>query len=246
MGGLEPVVLGAGCVAFGAGRRHDPPLAVNPLIRFIPAFLVRFFASPYVAGDSLEQALQVVQKLFRERGLLATLDLLAEDIRTVEQAQRNLDVYLRMVDAAAASGLSAEVRPTLSLKPSSYTTSPLHEGGDAAGSFEAIRRIAERAGERSVGLSIDMEGRHWTDFTLDTLRRLHADGHRHVGAVDARELIAVEHLAPARAHRLVSHEQHRVAFIGQRVHEVVQDTTTGRHTARRHDDRGVLRLLDRT
>ena len=29
------------------------PPRVNPLIRVIPAFLVRFFASPYVAGDSL-------------------------------------------------------------------------------------------------------------------------------------------------------------------------------------------------
>lgn len=168
-------------MAFGSLGRHDPPLAVNPLIRFIPAFLVRFFAKPYVAGDSLDQALAVVQKLFRDRGLLATLDLLAEDIRTDEQAQRNLDTYLRMVDAVGR--LPAESRPTLSLKPSSYTTAPLHEGGDGAGSFDAIRRIAERAGERDVSLSVDMEGRHWTDFTLDALRRLHAEGHRHVGAV---------------------------------------------------------------
>ena len=156
---------------------------MNPLIRFIPAFLVRFFAKPYVAGDSLEQALSVVQKLFRDRGLLATLDLLAEDIRTAEQAQRNLDTYLRMVDAVAAADLPLEARPTLSLKPSSYTTEPLHEGGDAAGSFSAIQAIAARAGERGVALSVDMEGRHWTDFTLDALRRLHADGHRLVGAV---------------------------------------------------------------
>lgn len=156
---------------------------MNPLIRFIPAFLVRFFAKPYVAGDSLEQALVVVQKLFRDRGLLATLDLLAEDIRTAEQAQRNLDTYLRMVDAVAALDLPAGARPTLSLKPSSYTTDPLHEGGTAEGSFAAIQRIAARAGERGVALSIDMEGRHWTDFTLDALRRLHAEGHRHVGAV---------------------------------------------------------------
>jgi proline dehydrogenase len=170
-------------VAFAARRRHDPPLAVNPLIRFIPAFLVRFFAKPYVAGDSLEQALLVVQKLFRDRGLLATLDLLAEDIRSDEQAQRNLDTYLRMIDAVARSELPVAARPTLSLKPSSYTTSPLHEGGDAAGSFAAIRRIAERARDAGVALSIDMEGRHWTDFTLDALRRLHAEGHNHVGAV---------------------------------------------------------------
>jgi hypothetical protein len=101
---------------------------VNPLIRVIPSFLVRFFASPYVAGDSLQKAVGVVQKLRRERGLWSTLDLLAEDIRTDEQAQQNLDAYLQMVDAAAA--LPAEDRPTLSLKPSSYTTKPMQHGGD--------------------------------------------------------------------------------------------------------------------
>jgi proline dehydrogenase len=156
---------------------------VNPLIRCIPAFLVRFFASPYVAGDSLEKALAVVARLHAERGLLATLDLLAEDIRTPDQAQQNLDTYLRMVEAAAACPLPPAARPTLSLKPSSYTTSPLQHGGDAAGSREAILRIAERARERSVGLSIDMESRHWTDFTLATLRELHEQGMRHVGGV---------------------------------------------------------------
>src|SRR5262249_24799590 len=140
-------------------------LAVNPLIRVIPSFLVRFFASPYVAGDSLQKAIDVVRKLRAERGLLSTLDLLAEDIRKPEQAQQNLDPYLQMVDAAAA--VAAADRPTLSLKPSSYTTAPLQAGGDAAGSREAILRIVQRAAERGVGLTIDMESRHWTDYTLE-------------------------------------------------------------------------------
>ena len=156
---------------------------MNPLIRLIPAFLVRFFAKPYVAGASLDEAMQVVHKLFRERGLLATLDLLAEDIDREEQARANLDTYLRMVDAAAASGLPADARPTLSLKPSSFTANPLHLEGDGAGAFDAMMRIVEHAAAKGVRLTVDMEGRHWTDFTLDALRRIHAAGHTHVGAV---------------------------------------------------------------
>ena len=154
---------------------------MNPLIRVIPAFLVRFFAKPYVAGDSLDQAMAVVDKLRRERRLLSTLDLLAEDIRDEEQARRNLDTYLEMVTAAAA--IPVEDRPTLSLKPSSYTTSPLHEGGDAKGSKEALLQIARRAAEHDVDVSVDMEGHPWTDFTLDALDALHADGLRNVGCV---------------------------------------------------------------
>jgi proline dehydrogenase len=155
---------------------------VNPLIRLIPPFLVRFFAAPYVAGDSLDRALQVVRRL-AERGILATLDLLAEDIQRPEQAAANLETYLRMVDAAADSGLPDGARPSLSLKPSSYTTRPLHGGGDADGAYAALAAIAEHAGRRGVALTVDMEGRHWTDFTLDAVRRLHAAGHRHVGCV---------------------------------------------------------------
>lgn len=154
---------------------------MNPLIRVIPSFLVRFFASPYVAGDSLQKAVAVVQKLRRERGLFSTLDLLAEDIRTDELAQQNLDTYLQMVDAAAA--LPAEDRPTLSLKPSSYTTKPMQHGGDAAGSREALFQIARRAKQKGVALTIDMESRHWTDFTLDAFRAMHQEGLDHVGIV---------------------------------------------------------------
>ena len=155
--------------------------AVNPLIRIIPAFMVRFFAKPYVAGDSLAKAMQVVVKLRKDMGLVSTLDLLAEDIKAPEQAQRNLQAYLDMVDAAAE--MAPADRPTLSLKPSSYTTSPLHEGGDAAGSREAMLEIARKAAAADVQVSIDMEGRQWTDFTLETLRVMHAEGLRNVGCV---------------------------------------------------------------
>jgi proline dehydrogenase len=141
------------------------------------------FARPYVAGDSLAKAMGVVHKLHRERGLLSTLDLLAEDIRTDEQARGNVDAYLQMVEAVAASGLSVEDQPTLSLKPSSYTTEPLQHGGDGTGSLAAMQKIAHRAAERGVSVTIDMESRHWTDFTLDAVRRFHAAGHRHVGCV---------------------------------------------------------------
>lgn len=154
---------------------------MHPLIAAIPPFLVRHFAKPYVAGDSLAAAMAVVKQLRRERGLLATLDLLAEDIREEQQVARNLAAYLAMVDAAAAVPLAD--RPTLSLKPSSYTTRPLHERGDAVGSFAAMQQIAERAAPAGVNLSIDMEGRHWTDFTFDALAKLHKLGHRHVGCV---------------------------------------------------------------
>lgn len=180
---------------------------VNPLIRIIPAFLVRTFASPYVAGDSLEKAMGVVHKLRNERDLLATLDLLAEDIRTDAQVRQNLDAYLRMVDAAASADMPVAARPTLSLKPSSYTTAGMHEGGDGRGSLDAMLQIVRAAAAKNVRLTIDMEGRHWTDFTLDAVKKIHAEGHRHVGIVMQTRLHRTEKdldaLPPGQRVRLV-------------------------------------------
>lgn len=181
-------------LAFAAGssfNHHD----VNPLIRVIPPALVRFFAGPYVAGDSLSAAMQAAVDVWRQRGVHATLDLLAEDIHSEDAVQRNLDTYLAMVDAVHADDRfgSDAAKPTLSLKPSSYTTDPLDRGGAAETSRAALFQIADRAKEKGVGLTIDMEGRDWTDFTLDVLSDLHRAGYTDVGAVLQTRLNRTEH-----------------------------------------------------
>ncbi|MEZ5964099.1 MAG: proline dehydrogenase family protein [Planctomycetota bacterium] len=166
------------------GRRIIlPPL--KPYVRVIPPFLVRFFARPYVAGDSLAKAMDTAADLLVRRGLLTTLDLLAEDIETDAAVRANLDAYLRMVDAASNDPRfpTAEQRPTLSLKLSSYTTSPRQSGGSATGSREAARQIVEAATPHGVRVTVDMESTEWTDYTLDFVRALHAEGHAHVGCV---------------------------------------------------------------
>ncbi len=145
---------------------------------------MRFFAGPYVAGDSLSRAMGVAARLWTARHLLTTLDLLAEGIETPELAAGNVQTYRDMIDAVAADGRFANgARPTISMKPSSYTTSPLEAGGDGEGSRDAAFALCDYARERQVGLTMDMESRHWTDFTLDLLDDLHGAGHTHIGAV---------------------------------------------------------------
>lgn len=181
---------------------------MNPLIRFIPPFFVRFFARPYVAGDSLDKAMAAARDLWHRRSLSTTLDLLAEDIREQSQADANLATYLSMVDAVAAdAALTGEAQPTVSLKPSSFTIAPLQAGGDASGSRAAMTAIVERAAHKGVAVTIDMEGRDWTDFTLDSVRALRAAGHDHVGCVLQTRLhrteLDLEQLPPGQRVRLV-------------------------------------------
>ncbi len=160
---------------------------MHPLIRLIPAPLVRFFARPYVAGDSLAKAMDVAAGLWRDRRLTTTLDLLAEGIDDEATVETNVQTYLQMIDAAADdprfAGVDPLDRPTVSLKLSSYTTAPRERGGDADGSRAAAERICAHARTRGVRVTIDMESRHWTDFTLDLVRDLRARGHDEVGAV---------------------------------------------------------------
>ena len=74
----------------------------------------------------LQLSMQAADKLWKDRRLLTTLDLLAEDIHKQEVADRNVATYLEMVDAVGAEGrFENSARPTLSLKASSYTTSPV-------------------------------------------------------------------------------------------------------------------------
>ena len=81
--------------------------------------------------------------LLRTEKFLTTLDLLAEGIDTDQVVEQNLQTYLRMVERAATDSRfdGPGERPTLSLKPSSYTTAPMDGGGDGNGSKRAIEKI---------------------------------------------------------------------------------------------------------
>ena len=231
---------------------------MNPLIRLIPPFLVRFFASPYVAGDSLQKAIDEAAKLCQSKGRGATLDLLAEDIEDEETAQRNVETYLSMVDKIAADNRFASLPPTVSLKPSSYTVSPLERGGDARGSADACRRICAHAQERGVAATIDMEGSPWTDFTLDLLAQLHRDGLTSVGAVLQTRLERTERdldrLPPGCRVRLVIgiyREDASIATLDKRVMkermlEFAEELLRRGHYVEfaTHDDAYVARFVD--
>jgi proline dehydrogenase len=153
-------------------------LGAARLLEFTPDVLIRLFARPYVAGDSLERGLAVAHELHDSAGIVTTLDLLAEEVSGEERVRANRETYLEMIRAVASDRRFAGVRerPTLSLKLSSFTTAPLDAGGDGRGSREIVRELAVEAKRLGVPLTVDMEDHAWTDFTLEAAIALHREG----------------------------------------------------------------------
>ncbi len=138
----------------------------------VPKPIVGRVARRYVAGETLEDALRVIEELSRE-GAMATLDLLGEEVTERSKAVASADEYVRMLDAIAARGLDANV----SIKPTSLGLKI-----DEAFCRENIERIVVAAKRHGNFVRIDMEDASTTDATLRIYAALHA-AHGNLGVV---------------------------------------------------------------
>ena len=161
---------GAGGKLAPGSRRGSVEFAAV-LWRLIPGPLVRWFARPYVAGGSVEDAVDTAARLL-ERDVLATRDLLGEEVRDAQQVRRNVGAYERLADALSAhpSLHDGERRASVSIKPSAFTTAGPAEAADS------VRALARYCAQRGVPVTIDMEDRRWTDWTLDIAEELYGAG----------------------------------------------------------------------
>lgn len=145
--------------------------ARNAVMRTGP---VRRSAQRFVAGDTLEQAMNVVRRL-NQRGLDVTLDHLGESVTDRAGAAAATDAYLALLEAIAISG----VRATASLK---LTQLGLDIAEDLC--IENLRRILETAQATDNHVTVDMESTAHTDATLRIYRLLRdAHGFANVGTV---------------------------------------------------------------
>jgi proline dehydrogenase len=124
----------------------------------------RRLATRFVAGETLEQALAVAQKL-KSEGIYVTLDHLGESVTNLEEAAAARDVYLRVLDALHGAGLEANV----SLKLTQF-------GLDlsAGQCLDNVEQLAERAAALGGFVRVDMEASNYVDRTLDLVSQIHA------------------------------------------------------------------------
>lgn len=134
----------------------------NFIVNLAPTPLVKLFANPYVAGDSIESALSASQKLWAERHVCSTIDLLGEELESDEEVQYTVSVYERLIDA-----LDSQEYATLSLKPTQLGS---FKGTDNC--CKVIEEIVARAEKSKIKVTLDMENHVFTDMTLDIFRSI--------------------------------------------------------------------------
>lgn len=159
--------------------------------QMVPGPLVRTFAKPYLAGSSIEAALDAAARAL-ERGMLCTLDLLGEAVSAQAQVEEAEATYRAAIEAIASDArFEAPQRPTVSMKPSAFVAETKAGRSERSLAFQPIERLLEHAGRCGVASTIDMEDRSWTDVTLEHAVRLYSAGYD-VGTVLQSRLFRTE------------------------------------------------------
>ncbi len=131
-------------------------------IPFIPKPLVRHFANPYIAGESLTDAVQTVRNLNRQ-GICATIDVLGESISRPDEADSAVRNYLEVIEAIKNNELDANI----SIKPTQFGL-----GIDPKICYENFTRIVNKLREYDNFVRIDMEDSPFTTLTFDLYKQV--------------------------------------------------------------------------
>jgi len=136
--------------------------------------LAKRFASRFVAGERLDDALAVVRDL-NARGITASLDLLGESVHNEREARAAGAAYVDILDRIHAQALDANV----SLK---LTAMGLDISEDLC--VATVHDVLDRARDYGTFVRIDMESSAYTERTLALFYdRLYPSYKDHVGLV---------------------------------------------------------------
>lgn len=135
--------------------------------------LARKFASRFVAGETVDTAIDAVREINR-KDISASLDLLGESVSLASGAAAARDEYLRMLQRIAETGVNANV----SLK---LTQMGFDIGEEEC--FANMQAILEEAKRLNTFVRLDMESSDYTQRTLDFFHNRLFSGYASVAGV---------------------------------------------------------------
>ncbi len=136
--------------------------------------IARKFASRFVAGETIEEAVEAARELGAQN-VTPSLDLLGESVRVEAEAVTARDQYLAMLDRMAKQGVVVNVSVKL-------TQMGLDISEELC--YANMSRILDRARDLRGFVRLDMEGSAYTQRTLDFFsNRLFGTYGSHCGVV---------------------------------------------------------------
>ena len=147
--------------------------AIVAMTGVMPRWFVRYISRRYVAGSTLDDAVRVMHRL-TEQGACFTIDVLGEEITSLDEATYFLEEYRRVMAQILEHGFDAN----LSIKPTAFGLLI-----DETVGLENIRTLVREAAEHDMFVRLDMEDHRVTDATIDVVLTLHAEGLVNVGTV---------------------------------------------------------------
>ncbi len=142
-------------------------------IQLLPKRLVKPFAMRYIAGERLDDAVRVVRAL-NSKGLMATLDVLGENVSTREESLAAVGACERILHTINEAHLDSN----LSIKLTQFGLKI-----DEEFCYSNVKRLLGVASVYSNFVRIDMEDSSTTSSTLNLYKRLRTAGFENVGIV---------------------------------------------------------------
>ena len=147
-------------------------LIVATTIR-MPKWFVGWVSRRYVAGTNLESAVKIMKRLQLE-GACFTIDVLGEEISSIQEADYFLSEYVEVVKAISENNIDAN----LSIKPTAFGLLINKEKG-----MQNIEELVSMANQHDMFVRLDMEDHRVTDDTIQVVIDLHKKGLKNVGTV---------------------------------------------------------------
>tara|TARA_Y100000996_G_scaffold414092_1_gene404031 strand:+ start:480 stop:1394 length:915 start_codon:yes stop_codon:yes gene_type:complete len=132
------------------------------ILPFLPKFLVKIVASPYIAGITDEEMLQNVEKL-NQKGFKVAIDILGEHVQTENEAKEVTNRYVAIYDEISKRNLLAN----LSIKLT-------HVGQDLGLDIveKNLSKLVEAAKKNNNFLRLDMENAPYTSETIKLYKEM--------------------------------------------------------------------------
>jgi len=146
---------------------------ITTVLPFIPKTIVGQVAKRYIAGGRLSDGVHVAKNL-NEKGMMATMDLLGEDVKNADETEQVKKGVLSILQSIKENKLNSNV----SIKPTQLGLKIDKELG-----YRNLKTIIKEADRLGNFVRIDMEDATTTDDTLSMYRRLRADGFTNTGIV---------------------------------------------------------------